>query len=389
MTVLPAAARARMLSRARAALAAGVATRPIPSRAPSAFRWAAAAGLACVAAVAAGAAVYGVVVRARPVAPPGAAALPAESPAPHWSAGDDVIANLLPLPVLDPEAGPHRSGRCSRGVASSPAGAGGRGTRGLSPGAPTGRRTRPSLQDGAAGGRKRGAARQGLGRSWPSRSGASRSLRFRNEFPAQPTSADRQRAARFDALMREVSSVRWYLAGLFLLGPMTTFLGTTARAASQTFVTLEYEVDPGVNGCPAAAEFRSTVERQLGYDPFRSAADRRVAVQIGRKGTSFDGRIRWSDDRGRWVGDRRLASRRQDCRRYRDKSGFLGGRADTAHRDACAVHAGAAPAGAALPAMRRSRRRYRFNLRSLFRRHRARQPRRQRRNRSRRNKRDR
>ncbi len=113
--------------------------------------------------------------------------------------------------------------------------------------------------------------------------------------------------------MREASSVRWYLAGLFLLGPMTTFFGTTAWAASQTLVKLEYEVDPGVTGCPPAAEFRSTVERQLGYDPFRSAADRRVAVQIGRKGASFDGRIRWSDDRGRWVGDRRLASRRPDC----------------------------------------------------------------------------
>jgi hypothetical protein len=68
-----------------------------------------------------------------------------------------------------------------------------------------------------------------------------------------------------------------------------------------------------VNGCPGVAEFRSAVERQLGYDPFRPAAERRVAVQIGRKGASFDGRIKWSDDRGRWVGDRRLASRRQGC----------------------------------------------------------------------------
>ena len=50
-------------------------------------------------------------------------------------------------------------------------------------------------------------------------------------------------------------------------------------------------------------------------------------------------------------------------RRYRDKSGFLGGRADTAHRDACAVHAGAAPAGAA-PVAAPARRRW-SNLRSL------------------------
>jgi hypothetical protein len=97
------------------------------------------------------------------------------------------------------------------------------------------------------------------------------------------------------------------------MAPASTLLGTTAWAASQTTVTLDYEVDPEVNGCPAAAEFRSTVERQLGYDPFRSVAERRVAVQIGRRGASFDGRIKWSDDHGRWVGDRRLASRRQGC----------------------------------------------------------------------------
>jgi hypothetical protein len=107
--------------------------------------------------------------------------------------------------------------------------------------------------------------------------------------------------------------VRRLLLGLFLAGPVSTLLGTTAWAAPQTFVTLEYQVDPEVNGCPAAAEFRSTVERQLGYDPFRPAADRRVVVEIGRRGASFDGRIKWSDDRGRWVGDRRLASRRQGC----------------------------------------------------------------------------
>jgi len=107
--------------------------------------------------------------------------------------------------------------------------------------------------------------------------------------------------------------VRRLLLGLFLVGSASTLSGTTAWAAPQTFVTLEYEIDPDVNGCPAAAEFRSAVERQLGYDPFRPAADRRVAVQIGRKGASFVGRIKWSDDRGRWVGDRRLASRRQGC----------------------------------------------------------------------------
>jgi hypothetical protein len=98
ISVLPAAARARMLSRARAALAAGVARQPIPSRAPSAVRWAAAAWLACVAV---GAAAYSLGVRARPVAPPGVAAPPAESPTPHWKAADELIVNLHPLQVVN------------------------------------------------------------------------------------------------------------------------------------------------------------------------------------------------------------------------------------------------------------------------------------------------
>jgi len=111
IAVLPAAARARALSRARSALAAGVATRQWPSRAPSAFRWAAAAGLACVATVAAGAVAYSIGLRARPSSPPVAAA-PAppreESRAGHWSAGDEPFRELLAPPVH--KASPARSG---------------------------------------------------------------------------------------------------------------------------------------------------------------------------------------------------------------------------------------------------------------------------------------
>jgi hypothetical protein len=112
IAVLPAAARARALSRARAALAAGVATRLWPSRAPSAFRWAAAAGLACVATVGAGAVAYSHGHRARPTAPPVVAPAPAESRASHWSAGDEPFRDLLARPVL-PETSP-RSGAAAR-----------------------------------------------------------------------------------------------------------------------------------------------------------------------------------------------------------------------------------------------------------------------------------
>ena len=113
VAVLPAAAHARALSRARAALAAGVATRQVSSRAPSALRWAAAVGLACVATVAAGAAAYTIGVRARPATPPVSAAPLMESPAPRRSAGEDATLDLHRAPVLDekpsrPKAGAAR-----------------------------------------------------------------------------------------------------------------------------------------------------------------------------------------------------------------------------------------------------------------------------------------
>ena len=90
-----------------------------------------------------------------------------------------------------------------------------------------------------------------------------------------------------------------------------TFAGP-ARAGAQTFVSLEYAT-PEASGCPDVEEFRASVARQLHYDPFRPAADRQVAVQIARKEAGFDGRIRWTDADGNWVGDRRLTSRRSDC----------------------------------------------------------------------------
>ncbi len=96
--VLPAAARARALSRARAALATGVATRSLPPGAPATVRWAAAAGLACMATVASGAVAYRLGVRARSTAAV-AASPPPESRAPHSSAGDEPPLDLLAPPV--------------------------------------------------------------------------------------------------------------------------------------------------------------------------------------------------------------------------------------------------------------------------------------------------
>ncbi len=87
----------------------------------------------------------------------------------------------------------------------------------------------------------------------------------------------------------------------------------SAGPAVQTLVSLKYEIASGTEGCPDATRFRATVERQLGYDPFRASADKQVVVQIARKEAGFDGRIHWSDADGHTAGDRRLSSRHPDC----------------------------------------------------------------------------
>lgn len=89
--------------------------------------------------------------------------------------------------------------------------------------------------------------------------------------------------------------------------------GGQAMAASQMFVALEYQVLPGASGCADREGFRDGVQRQLGYDPFRAQAERRVSVRVARTDTGYDGRIQWTDARGRNVGERKLSTRRQGC----------------------------------------------------------------------------
>jgi hypothetical protein len=104
IAVLSAAARTRAVSRARAALAAGVAARPLPSRAPSSVRWAAAAGLVCVATVAASAAAYTIGRRSRPSVE---AAPSVQFETPRQRAGNAPVLDLGPAPVR--QATPSRS----------------------------------------------------------------------------------------------------------------------------------------------------------------------------------------------------------------------------------------------------------------------------------------
>ncbi len=102
VATLPAAARERALAGARAALAAGVATRSNPSPAPSTVSWvAAAAGLACLATVVAAATAYEVAVRGRSPVPAAA------SPPPYPEAAHP---RMPERPVIDLPDAPRFSG---------------------------------------------------------------------------------------------------------------------------------------------------------------------------------------------------------------------------------------------------------------------------------------
>lgn len=105
----------------------------------------------------------------------------------------------------------------------------------------------------------------------------------------------------------------WARNVAFVVWAAMTAHTAVGHAAPRTFVALQYEVATDTQGCPDIEQFQSNVEHQLGYDPFRPVAERRVLVQIARKATGFDGWIKWSDASGHWVGDRRLSSRRSEC----------------------------------------------------------------------------
>jgi hypothetical protein len=98
--VQPAAVRARALVRARAALAAGAAARPLPERAPRKGQWAAVAVLVCLASATMAAAAYRIGIRMKPVMVP-IAASPRSAPA-------EAPSISAPDPVADPSAEPAR-----------------------------------------------------------------------------------------------------------------------------------------------------------------------------------------------------------------------------------------------------------------------------------------
>ena len=84
-------------------------------------------------------------------------------------------------------------------------------------------------------------------------------------------------------------------------------------SADPLFVSLSYDVDAGIRGCPTEGDLRSAVGTQLGYDPFRPEVTRHLLAQVQPSEGGLDGMIIWSDAAGTREGQRRFFSSTRNC----------------------------------------------------------------------------
>lgn len=98
-------------------------------------------------------------------------------------------------------------------------------------------------------------------------------------------------------------------AGLACLAALAV---STARA-DDVLISLDYQADPALSGCPRADEFRADIVRHLGLDPFRDPAGHRLVVRIGTSGSRLQGRVEWRDTADQWEGERTFSARNESC----------------------------------------------------------------------------
>lgn len=87
----------------------------------------------------------------------------------------------------------------------------------------------------------------------------------------------------------------------------------SAAAQPKQSVSLIYETDPGLIGCPSMLEFQRSVVQQLGYDPFADGAPRTVSVRASLTSSGVAGNLVWRDARGETRGERKLVAEHRDC----------------------------------------------------------------------------
>ncbi len=107
------------------------------------------------------------------------------------------------------------------------------------------------------------------------------------------------------------------------------FVGQPVRnalaAESELYVTLRYEVGDSVRHCWDEAEFRRSVARRVGYDPFRQDASTNVSIRVGGSSRVIDGRVEWRDAHGGVMGERRIVGKDGNCPKLLTEIGFAVG----------------------------------------------------------------
>jgi hypothetical protein len=98
-----------------------------------------------------------------------------------------------------------------------------------------------------------------------------------------------------------------FLLALALIAP------TRAHAAGEIQVRMDYQADPALGDCPSAGDFAEAIVRQLGRDPFRDRASRRVVVRLYPMNGRIGGRVEWRDANDEWEGERTFSSRNETC----------------------------------------------------------------------------
>src|SRR3954465_6713163 len=97
------------------------------------------------------------------------------------------------------------------------------------------------------------------------------------------------------------------------LTSVVLLMASAVHAGEEGPVCLDYQTDAALSGCPSAADFRKQVAGQLGYDPFRESAPRRMLVRLFSTAARIAGRVEWRDASDQWEGERTFSSRNESC----------------------------------------------------------------------------
>ncbi|HEX3902751.1 MAG TPA: hypothetical protein VH853_07860 [Polyangia bacterium] len=109
-------------------------------------------------------------------------------------------------------------------------------------------------------------------------------------------------------------SAAFLISAVFLISAgLVSLAAGPAKASGEVLVSLDYQTDPALAECPTAADFRREIVRQLGRDPFRAGAPRRLVVRLYPKGPRMGGQVEWRDAHDEWEGERTFSSRNESC----------------------------------------------------------------------------